>query len=95
MMMYSASLSPWFAGEPLARRGLAAYVLTDQAYAVALARYADPDADALPASHRLPYYLGAAVTMWITWQICTVIGAIVGGSIPDGVPWRSPSRWSF
>lgn len=86
MMMYSASLSPWLATEPLARRGLAAYLLTDQAYAVALARYTDPDADDLAPRHRLAYYLGAGLTLWVSWQTCTVIGAVVGGSIPDGVP---------
>lgn len=86
MMMYSASLAPWFAGEPLARRGLAAYLLTDQAYAVALARYTDAEADDLPPADRLPYFLGAAATMWGTWQICTIVGTVVGGRIPDGVP---------
>lgn len=86
MMMYSASLSPWLAGESHARRGLAAYLLTDQAYAVALVRYSDPDGDELPASDRLPFYLGAGALLWINWQICTLIGAMLGGSIPDGVP---------
>jgi predicted branched-subunit amino acid permease len=86
MMMYSASLSPWLADEPLARRGFAAYVLTDQAYAVSLARYTDPDATDLPASDRLPFYLGAGATLWVSWQLCTITGAVVGGSIPDAVP---------
>lgn len=86
MTMYSASLAPWLAPEPLARRGLAAYLLTDQAYGVALARYADPHAGDLPVSGRLPFYLGAGATLWATWQTCTIVGAVVGGSIPDTVP---------
>lgn len=86
MMMYSASLSPWLAGEPLVRRGLAAYLLTDQAYAVALARYTNRDADELPPQDRLPFYLGAAVALWVPWQVFTIVGAVLGGSIPDGVP---------
>lgn len=86
MMMYSASLSPWLAHEPLPRRGVAAYLLTDQAYAVALARYTDGDRDGLPANRRLPYYLGAAVGLWVPWQIATVVGAVLGGGIPDAVP---------
>lgn len=86
MMMYSASLAPWLAHESLASRGLAAYLLTDQAYAISLARYTDADAEELPVAGRLPFYLGAAVTLWISWQTFTVVGAVVGGSIPDGVP---------
>lgn len=86
MMMYSASLAPWFAHEPPARRGLLAYLLTDQAYAVALARYSDPEAGDLPVADRLPYCLGAGITLWTTWQICTIAGALLGGRIPDGVP---------
>lgn len=86
MLMYSASLAPWLADEPTARRALAAYVLTDQAYAVSLARYTDPAADDLLAGARLAYYLGAGVTLWTAWQVCTVLGILVGGSIPDGIP---------
>ncbi|HEX6256357.1 MAG TPA: AzlC family ABC transporter permease [Euzebyales bacterium] len=86
MMMYSASLSPWLAHEPVARRGIAAYVLTDQAYAVSLARYTDPDDEELRAADRLPFYLGAGATLWFTWQVCTITGAVAGGGIPDGVP---------
>jgi predicted branched-subunit amino acid permease len=86
MMMYSASLSPWLAEEPLAHRGVAAYVLTDQTFAVALARYTDPDTRDLPASDRLPFYLGAGAVLWLTWQVCTLTGAVAGGSIPDAVP---------
>ena len=81
MMMYSASLAPWLARESLGRRAAAAYVLTDQAYAVALHRYSEAD------DHpRLPFYLGAASALWVTWQVCTVIGTLLGGGIPDGVP---------
>lgn len=86
MMMYSASLSPWLAPEPRSRRLPAAYLLTDQAYGVALARYTDPDAGELPVAGRLPFYVGAGATLWVTWQACTIIGAAVGGSIPDAVP---------
>jgi predicted branched-subunit amino acid permease len=86
MMMYSASLAPWLADEPLPRRAIAAYTLTDQAYAVSLARYTDPGNRDLPASDRLPFYLGAGATLWATWQLCTITGAVAGGSMPDGVP---------
>lgn len=85
MLMYSASLAPWLADEAPRRRWLAAYLLTDQAYALSLVRYGDAD-DELPAADRIWYYLGVAVTLWSSWQVCTVVGAVLGGGIPDAVP---------
>lgn len=86
MVMYSASLAPWLAHEPARRRWLVAYLLTDQAYALSLVRYTDPDAEELPAADRVWFYLGVAGTLWLTWQLCTVAGALLGGGIPDAVP---------
>lgn len=81
-LMYSASLAPLLSSEPLARRAAGAYVLTDQAYAVSVVRFAaDP---AYPG--RWGYYLGAALTMWIGWQASTVAGAFAGGAVPETVP---------
>lgn len=86
MVMYSASLAPWLAHEPARRRWLVAYLLTDQAYALSLVRYTDPDAEELPAADRVWFSLGVALTLWLTWQLCTVAGALLGGGIPDAVP---------
>lgn len=81
MLMYSASLAPHLAAEPRVPRTLAAYVLTDQAYAMSLARFIE-DAE-VP---RLPYYLGTALPLWLGWQIMTVVGAFAGNLVPEGVP---------
>jgi len=35
---------------------------------------------------RLPYYLGAAIPLWTAWQTSTIVGALVGASVPDDVP---------
>ena len=47
MLLYSASMAPFLAEQPLRRRLLVAYLLTDQAYAVSITRWAgaEPDAD--------------------------------------------------
>lgn len=82
MLLYSASLAPFLATETLGRRLAAAYLLTDQAYAVSITRWAD-DTD---GHARLPYYFGAASLLWVVWQICTLIGALVGAAVPDDVP---------
>lgn len=83
MAMYSAALAPWFAGRPAGERSLVAYLLTDQAFAVSVARFTDP---ARPTVHRTAFYLGAALTLWGAWQVATVTGAQLGAAIPAGVP---------
>jgi predicted branched-subunit amino acid permease len=84
MAMYSASLAPYLADEPTHRRMLGAYVLTDQAYAVAVTRFLRPADE--PAVDRFFFYLGAALPMWLVWQPATVVGALVGDRVPEGVP---------
>ncbi len=81
MVLYSASLAPYLSHEPAIRRLGAAYLLTDQAYAMSITRWPDTDAEA-----RLPFYFGASAALWVTWLSSTVAGAIVGDAVPDEVP---------
>lgn len=83
MAMYSASLATFLSREPVGRRAIAAYLLTDQAYALSVTRYRD---EARPAVQRWWYYLGAALLLWTVWQMMTVIGVVVGDAVPEGVP---------
>lgn len=82
MLLYSASLAPHLAEESLPTRLGMAYVLTDQAYAVSISRWDGTD----DPRRRVPYYLGAALLLWGSWQLCTIIGAVVGPSVPEDVP---------
>jgi predicted branched-subunit amino acid permease len=92
LLLYSASLSPHVAREPLRRRLLMAYLLTDQAYAVSITRWsAEADAEAAggpPAdrARRWPFYMGAALTLWTSWQVFTIVGVLVGSAVPDSLP---------
>lgn len=81
-VLYSASIAPQLSEVPRRRRLLAAYLLTDQAYAVSTARFRSP----LDAHSRWRFFLGAATVMWVTWQAATLLGAVAGGAVPDGVP---------
>jgi predicted branched-subunit amino acid permease len=92
MLLYSASLAPRLAHVPLRRRLVMAYLLTDQAYAVSITRWTDEDDRAAaggPApelDRRVPYYLGAAVLLWANWQVCTIVGVVIGAAVPDSLP---------
>jgi predicted branched-subunit amino acid permease len=81
MVLYSASLAPLLAGERLRTRLGMAYLLTDQAYAVSIARWDGTD----EPERRVPYYLGGALMLWANWQVVTVVGALIGSSVPEDV----------
>jgi len=83
MIMYSASLAPHVIDDDSRWRGLMAYLMTDQAFALSVTRYAD-GMDGV--TRRRWYYLGAAAPLWVVWQACTIIGAIVGTSVPGWLP---------
>ncbi len=85
LMLYSASLSPFLAKESLHRRTWVAYLLTDQAYAVSITRWSGGGHAAAP-ERRLPFYFGAALALWVNWQICTIVGVLIGSAIPDSLP---------
>ncbi|OTF06866.1 AzlC family ABC transporter permease [Halorubrum sp. SD612] len=78
MLMYSASIASHFADYGRRLRAGLAYLLTDQAYALSVAEF-----DENPDRSRWRYYLGAAASLWIVWQIGTVVGVVLGAGVPD------------
>jgi predicted branched-subunit amino acid permease len=80
MLLYSAGLVPWFAHLPRRRRAAAAYLLTDQAFAVSIAHF---DITEPAPEHRLSYYVGSGLTLWITWQITTQLGVLLSNAVPE------------
>lgn len=78
-VLYSASLAPHV--EHLGRRWrwLLAYLLTDEAYATAAARYGR--GDAAPYGHW--FFFGTGLTLWAAWQVSTAAGVFVGAAVPE------------
>ncbi|MBI3140786.1 MAG: AzlC family ABC transporter permease [Rhodocyclales bacterium] len=74
--MYSAALAPHFRGVPPGRRWLGAYLLTDQAFAVTMARALEGRAGTVW------FYLGIAATLWLLWQVSSLAGILLGTLIP-------------
>lgn len=79
MLMYSADTGRYTANESLPMKVGAAYLLTDQAYLVTTHRFPTP----ARMNGYIRFYLGAAMTLWITWQITTTTGLLLGSAIPS------------
>jgi len=77
-LMYSAAMAPHFREFPAASRVTLPYLLTDQAFAVSIVRY-DETTD---PTYKRWFYFGAAITLWISWQITTAAGVLLGAQVP-------------
>lgn len=79
-VLYSASVAPHLKHLSPAWKGLLAYLLTDEAYAVTITHYDRRDAPPSPNKHW--YFLGAGLTLWSSWQLSTAIGIFLGAQVP-------------
>lgn len=77
MVMCSASIAPHFRSFRRRVQAALAYVLTDQAYALSIARFSREE-----TTDRKAYYLGAAGSIWLVWQLGTVGGIFLGAALP-------------
>jgi predicted branched-subunit amino acid permease len=81
-MMYSASLRPHLAQLAPRWKLAAGYLLADNAYGLTIARFSEHPG--LPG--KAAYFFGAAVTVWLTWQVTVAAGIAVGAGLPAA--WR-------
>ena len=79
-MLYSASVAEHVRHLPRRWRVVLAYLLTDEAYAVAILRYARPAGPGPDLRHW--YFLGCGLTLWGCWQLSTALGIAFGARIP-------------
>lgn len=81
--LYAATLGPHM--RHLSQRWLAllGFLLTDEAFMVAIRRYSAPD----PSPFKHWYYLGVAATMYVNWQVWTAVGIWAGQTIPNPRGW--------
>ncbi|WP_225333433.1 AzlC family ABC transporter permease [Halomicrobium urmianum] len=80
MLMYSASIATYFRAFSMRWRAGLAFLLTDPAYALSIAAFRTDE-----SIDRRAYYLGAAVTLWVIWQVTTVAGVVLGAEVPDAL----------
>ena len=75
-VLYSAALAPWFRGRSTAERALAAHLLTDESFALAIAHFRR-----IGRADVRGYWLGAILSTFIPWNVATLVGVTIGGSI--------------
>lgn len=74
-LLMGASLRAHLGERPLGPRLLAAYLLTDESFAMGIARYRR-------GGHGIAYYLTFAAALWACWNVGTVLGAtVVSGTL--------------
>ena len=76
--MYSATLAPYLQKEPLYRKAPFAYILSDQAFGVSMSHFANE----IPTNPAW-YYYGVAAAIWLTWNISSIAGALLGTLVPE------------
>lgn len=81
--LYSAAMQPFVRHLPTRWRVPLAFWLTDEAFAVIQHRYARDDAT--PYKHW--FFFGAALTMYLSWQLATLAGIAFGQAVPDVARW--------
>jgi 4-azaleucine resistance transporter AzlC len=81
-VLYSASIAQYFRTLPLVWRIPLAYLLTDEAYAVTITRLRNEEKSLYQHYH----LLGTGITLWLCWQISTIIGVLFGATLPQSWP---------
>jgi predicted branched-subunit amino acid permease len=77
-LMYSAAFSPHIAHLSPRWRLAMSYLMTDQGFAMGVRRFSEPGERA----HREWHYLGASLTLFVTWQASVILGAVAGAQVP-------------
>jgi 4-azaleucine resistance transporter AzlC len=77
-VLYSAALAPYLADRPKWMRAAMAHLLTDEAFALAIAHFRRTGHGDVRG-----YLVGALVSTFIPWNLATIIGLTIGEGIPD------------
>jgi 4-azaleucine resistance transporter AzlC len=80
--LYSASIAPYLKDLSLKWKGWLAYLLTDEAYVVTVNCFRKKG----PSECGHWFFLGAGLSLWLTWQISTGVGIVFGSIIPAEWP---------
>ena len=77
-LLYSAAIAPWLRDRPFAERAVMAHLLTDEAFALSMAHFRR-----LGRADAWGYWVAGIGATFIPWNLATLAGVLVGGSIPE------------
>lgn len=77
-IMYSASLAPYLRELSPLSKGLLAFAISDQSYALSMVRFHGQHAN----EHNVSYYAGASFAMYLLWVAAVSCGILMGAVIP-------------
>jgi 4-azaleucine resistance transporter AzlC len=83
-LLYSVAIAPWLQEVPRPRRAVMAHLLTDEAFALSIGHFRR-----LGRADERGYWIAAIASTFIPWNLATLAGVLVGGSIPE------PSRFGI
>lgn len=78
LIAYSGSIALHWRDTSYGFRAVASYLLVDPSFAVGMEGYRDTGSRRTRHAH----YLGAAITLWIAWQLAILVGVTVGSGLP-------------
>jgi len=77
-IILSAAWRPYVHGYRPAQRWCMAYFTADLNYVLFMRRFPKP----VPEAAQWPYFWGGAGTNWLSWQLSSLLGLWLGGSVP-------------
>lgn len=81
MAMYSAALTPYLGQAPFWKRGLVAYLIVDQNFAITATAYdREPN---WSLGDRFAYFIGVSIPVVPAWYAATLLGALLGSALPE------------
>jgi predicted branched-subunit amino acid permease len=78
-VLFSVLLGPHFAHLHWRQRLLLSFIAGDMTVALYLQRFPDP----APAPGKLSYLKGLLYPNWIVWQVCSLVGILLGSVVPS------------
>jgi len=79
LLMYSAAIAPHLAHLSPRWKALLAFLMTDQSFAMTVTRFSEPG----DVRHRHWYFLGTALTLYLSWQAAVIAGVVAGAQVPS------------
>ncbi|MDX3906674.1 MAG: AzlC family ABC transporter permease [Pigmentiphaga sp.] len=81
-VIFAAALHPYFRHFSAPRRIGLGFLTSDIGFVLFMPRYGDAAVKGTP--EQTWFFLGVAAGNWVTWQVCSVAGILLGAVVPQG-----------